>query len=540
MRTVGVLRMCTVVALTAAATAPVLAQEPEPTTRQAAIEQAQAEKVKTLHPYVPGKAERLMRQGRGHPDRRRRAAGTRSSKRVSGGGFTLGAGYAHHVSPYNFVDVRGSYTIAGYKRAEAEFVAPRLFHRRGALSLLGGWREATQVGFYGLGMDTSKDDRTNYGFQQPYASATPHALADTAAPDAARRRRVDAVVAASPARAASHRSRPCTRRRRCPALAPDATYLHSQGTVGFDWRTSPGYSRRGGFYGVTLHDYTDRDERVRLPAGRLRSDPALSDPARSLGHLAPRLAPDHDRQERSADPVLHAAVARRRLDAARLHAAGASAIANSLLLQAEWRIMANRFLDTAVFYDAGKVTARTSRSRLRRAEERLRLRRPFPRAVRHAAPRRAGQEQRRPDPRLRDVRGLLRLLPCPHHRSRHASRRASRLAARWSPRSACSPAPSRRRRRASTRRSDRARTGVAGRVEGAALRDRAAVRDGRTTCSSPPATSRRARARRTSTRSTRCRTRAGSPTGSARRRSPPTSSRAARSSARRPTRRSGC
>ena len=33
---------------------------------------------------------------------------------------------------------------------------------------------------------------------------------------------------------------------------------------------------------------------------------------------------------------------------------------NSLLLQAEWRIMASRFLDSAVFYDAGKVAARPS------------------------------------------------------------------------------------------------------------------------------------------------------------------------------------
>jgi outer membrane protein assembly factor BamA len=33
---------------------------------------------------------------------------------------------------------------------------------------------------------------------------------------------------------------------------------------------------------------------------------------------------------------------------------------NSLVLQAEWRIMVNRYLDTAVFYDAGKVAARTS------------------------------------------------------------------------------------------------------------------------------------------------------------------------------------
>ena len=31
---------------------------------------------------------------------------------------------------------------------------------------------------------------------------------------------------------------------------------------------------------------------------------------------------------------------------------------NGLTLQAEWRIMANRFLETAVFYDAGKVAAR--------------------------------------------------------------------------------------------------------------------------------------------------------------------------------------
>ena len=67
--------------------------------------------------------------------------------------------------------MRGSYSITSYKRVEAEFVAPRLFNRRGQLSVLGGWREATQVGFYGIGTNTSKDDRTNYLFEQPYGSA---------------------------------------------------------------------------------------------------------------------------------------------------------------------------------------------------------------------------------------------------------------------------------------------------------------------------------------------------------------------------------
>ena len=35
---------------------------------------------------------------------------------------------------------------------------------------------------------------------------------------------------------------------------------------------------------------------------------------------------------------------------------------NSLVLQAEWRIMVNRFLDMAFFYDAGKVDGARSRT----------------------------------------------------------------------------------------------------------------------------------------------------------------------------------
>ena len=113
--------------------------------------------------------------------------GTRTSRaRTTGGGFTLGAGYAHHVSAYNMLDVRGSYTILGYKRIEAEFTAPRLFHRRGSLSVLGGWREATQAAFYGFGMQTSLDDRADFDFRQPSASANLDAPADSAPADVAR------------------------------------------------------------------------------------------------------------------------------------------------------------------------------------------------------------------------------------------------------------------------------------------------------------------------------------------------------------------
>src|SRR5690242_1954296 len=124
-------------------------QQPDPQTssRVAAIEQQQADKAAALAPAKPGKVEEYVArwsdaflggQMHWHPF---------FHNAYSGGGFTLGAGYAQFVSPYNTVDMRGSITFSGYKRIETEFIAPRLFGRRGILSAIGGWREATQVGF---------------------------------------------------------------------------------------------------------------------------------------------------------------------------------------------------------------------------------------------------------------------------------------------------------------------------------------------------------------------------------------------------------
>src|SRR5436190_10231364 len=170
MRTVEVLGAALVaLAVTLSGTPSAIAQEPA--TREAAIEEAQAERAKALEPYVPGKAERVI----GRIDKALAADRRRFhpffDSAYNGGGFAYGAGYNHYVSPYNTIDVRGSVTVSGYKRIEAAFTAPRLFQRRGELSIVGGWREATEVGFYGLGMDTSKEDRRNYGFQEPYLTS---------------------------------------------------------------------------------------------------------------------------------------------------------------------------------------------------------------------------------------------------------------------------------------------------------------------------------------------------------------------------------
>src|SRR5262249_3227818 len=100
--------------------------QPPPTSRTAIIEQAQAEKATQLNPSEPSRAEQVINNLEEamladsihiHPY---------FESAYAGGGFTMGVGYRRHVSAYNLVDVRGSFTVKGYTRVEGAFMAPRL------------------------------------------------------------------------------------------------------------------------------------------------------------------------------------------------------------------------------------------------------------------------------------------------------------------------------------------------------------------------------------------------------------------------------
>jgi hypothetical protein len=334
------------------------AQSAQAGSRQAAIEQEQASKATNLQPYKPNRVERLFQRfdtiiegatPQWHPF---------FDSAYSGGGFTLGLGKATYVSGYNYLDVRGSYSIAGYKRAEAEFVAPRLFNRRGKLSVLGGWREATQVGFYGIGTDTSKDDRTNYLFRQPYGSAlltlfpTRKVLMLRGGAELSRWSQ-EPGEGTFPS--VETKYTPAT----LPGLGAEVTYLHTEGTIGLDSRTSPGYTRRGAYLGASLHDYNDRDKDfgfqmaeyegiAHLPI--LREAWVLS----FRGRVQTAFDKDGQQTPFFMLPALGGGSTLRAYSSWRFRDK------NSLLLQGEWRIMVNRYLDMAFFYDTGKVVARTS------------------------------------------------------------------------------------------------------------------------------------------------------------------------------------
>src|SRR5262245_61946641 len=109
MRAVGLFSVLTIVTLTGTASVS-QAQTPEPDTREAAVEQAQSDKAKNLHPYVPGRAEKLITELSNAFVNPTTTWHPYLQNAYRGGGFALGAGYTKYVSPYNVVDVRGSYS----------------------------------------------------------------------------------------------------------------------------------------------------------------------------------------------------------------------------------------------------------------------------------------------------------------------------------------------------------------------------------------------------------------------------------------------
>jgi surface antigen Omp85-like protein len=365
--TASVMRLVGLVVLTTVSTPlATAAQEPpsdaaqtaQATSRQGEIEQEQAAKSKNLRPYTPNRAEKLFQRVdtvleggtiRWHPF---------FENAYAGGGFTLGAGHANYVSAYNYIDVRGSWTFSNYKRFEAEFVAPRLWNRHAKLSATGGWREAPEVGFFGVGNDSTEANETNYLFRQPYANAllryypARSGVMLRGGAEFSRWNLEDGEGADPPI---SSRYTPET----LPGLGAEVTYFHTQGGVGFDWRPAEDYARRGGYYGVTLHDYKDNDDEFgfrMVEYEAIQHFPIL----RESWVLSFRARVQHAMEKDGQQTPFFMLPALGGGSSLRAYSSWRFRDENSMLLQGEWRIMVNRYLDLAFFYDTGKVASTTS------------------------------------------------------------------------------------------------------------------------------------------------------------------------------------
>lgn len=324
-------------------------------TRAGALAALQEDKSKNLKPYEPNKVELwvhkletiyLLEPSGFYP-----YFGTV----YSGGGLTGGAGYRKFYGDNSHWYVQGLYSVSNYKLAEGGTESRDHLNRKLDFGSRLGWRDATQVPFYGLGINSNHDARTNFRFQQTYADG-----------HAAFRPKSWAVLKGMLGYEhwellEGKGNYPSIETRHTPLTAPglgaNPTFLHSQASAAIDWRRSPGYTRTGGLYEVALHDYhtlSSQDFNFQKLTGEVIQHVPL---LRETWVLAARgrvetILNDSDIVPFYLLPSLGSGSTLRGYGVDRFRDR------HSMLMSGEFRWIPSVGMDMAIFYDAGKVTAR--------------------------------------------------------------------------------------------------------------------------------------------------------------------------------------
>jgi hypothetical protein len=323
-------------------------------TRTALIAQQQADKAAHLHAYEPSKPEQVLNRVQslfaGPPSGPFPAFGSV----YGGGGVTLGAGYRKYYADRSWWEVKGLYSIKNYKLFEVSTTSPGHLRDRLVVGAVAGWRDAPRVGFYGLGTDTDVRDRANFELQQAYGGAWAQmrpvrwvVLGENVAFEDFTMGSGAGVVPSIEERYTALSA---------PGLGASPSFVHAATTAGIDTRPSSGYARRGGYYGVALHNFVDPDDIYsfnRADATVVQHIPILRETwVLSLRGNVQTTLGDNDLVPYFLLPSLGSGSTLRGYHSYRFRDR------HSLLTSAEWRFTPSRLaMDVAVFVDAGKVVA---------------------------------------------------------------------------------------------------------------------------------------------------------------------------------------
>lgn len=325
-------------------------------TRVEAIAEEQKKKAGQLGVEGPGEAEMVIRR-------------VLLSPLLSGGdgiypwfgsvfggtGAAIGAGYLKRLEQGGHVNLQGGVSLNSSLLARLTFAAPELW--RGMLHVEGTaqWVDAREVSFYGLGPDTEKSDRQRYDFSPKELSATA-----TLRP----RRYLFLTGGYLHINLATQRDLPLLPPDEMPGIGSELRYHVGRGLVAFDTRHSPGYTTSGTYVSAAVERHHERAGQpysfvVReleaaqfVPLVREQFVIALrglvTTTSTEAGHEVPfMLAP-----YLGSGSTLRGFSNRRFTDR------------NRVLLSGEYRWRPSRYLDMALFVDAGQVAADRHQFRL--------------------------------------------------------------------------------------------------------------------------------------------------------------------------------
>lgn len=317
------------------------------TTRVETIAEQQADKAKALGVEGPSQAERVIRRVLLSP----LLSGGDGlypwfGSVYSGTGMALGAGYLKRLENAAFVNLQTGVSINGSLMARATVAAPELIHDMVQIDATAQWMDAHGVSFYGSGPDSQLETRVRYDYK-------PLEIGANATAKPARYLWISGGYSFLDINTTI--DVPRFRPDEMPGIDRSLTFQVARATLAFDTRPSLGYSTRGTLLRATI-------ERNHESGGRLFSFQANEFEAVQLvplvreqfvlagRALVTMATPDEGHEV----PVVLAPFLGSG-NTLRGFANRRFSDRNRVLLTGEYRWRPSRYLDMALFLDAGQV-----------------------------------------------------------------------------------------------------------------------------------------------------------------------------------------
>lgn len=329
---------------------PALAQE----TREEELAKKQAEKASALEPYEPSAAERWVRVGESllvQPPRVYPFFGSI----YPGGLFAAGAGVRQPIGDTALFDVHGAWSLRNFKLLDASYRLPSFAGRRVRATLHGAWMDAPSVEFFGIGDASNVDDRTTFLYRPTTAGARIE-IKPVSSVSLGGGVEYLSTKSEGGARGVSIEDRfdPS----RLAGFGEDLTFVRTVAFAALDSRDGPGYSNSGSLLRVDFSNYAAREGRPysfrRLDADVRQFIPIL----RGNWVVVVGGAASVTDTDAGNEPPFYLLP----------DLGGSSALPgypswrfrdrHRILVGSELRWAAGQFVDMALFYQAGKVTAR--------------------------------------------------------------------------------------------------------------------------------------------------------------------------------------
>lgn len=318
-------------------------------TRAEAIAEEQKEKSGNLGTEGPSEAEQIIRRILISP---LLAGGDGPypwfGSVFGGSGMAFGAGYLKRLPNAAAANLMAGVSINNSMLVEGRFVLPELFHGNIRVDGLARWADVRDVSFYGTGPDSLQAEREAYDYQPKELGADATIRPKSWLSLSGGYSLLDIETQRDVPGAAGHNA---------PGIGESLQYDVTRVMAAIDWRTSPGYSTRGGFYRATLERHTERHGRPFTFRSEEYEVVQLLPLVKEQFVLAFRgLVTSTDANDSDEVPVMLGPYLG---SGSTLRGFGNRRFTDRqrILLTGEYRWRPSRYLDMAVFLDAGKVAA---------------------------------------------------------------------------------------------------------------------------------------------------------------------------------------